>query len=303
MAVKRCLVIGANGFIGSHLVDELAEAGCRVRAFDRYSRQVQFKTSVNIEEYKGDFFDPISIKKALVDVDYVFHSLSLTTPYSSDNDPFSDIDRNLRPTLKLLEACVEANIKKVIYISSGGAVYGSKSEEKSATEDDVPDPVSPYGINKLAVEHYLAYYNRKFNLEYIIYRLTNPYGSRQMFNNHQGVIPAFLDQIKTTGELHVFGDGTASRDYIYIRDATRMINESFSKHCKFRTYNIGSGKQTTINVIIQALKKVVNLDFSVVHEESPKTFLKSTSISMARFQSEFGSIQLTELDKGLSQTI
>lgn len=300
---QLCLVLGANGFIGSHLVDELAESGYTVKAFGRYSKEPQFKQNSLIEVIEGDMFNESEVKKALKGVDYVFHSFSATNPYVSDSDPYIDIERNLKLSIGIFEQSIKAKVKKVVFLSSGGAVYGHIAEEKSATEEDAATPVSPYGISKLAIENYLAYFNRKFGLEYIVYRLANPYGPRQVFRNHQGVIPAFLNQIEKNKKITVFGDGSSSRDYIYIRDVTKMVVKSFPRKTKYRMYNLGSGKQTTINHIIAALKKAVQEDFEVKNMEAPKTFLKSARINVDRFESEFKEHADTSLVKGLKKTI
>jgi UDP-glucose 4-epimerase len=299
---KRCLVLGANGFVGSHLVDELAAAGYQVRAFDRFNRRRQFLRDKNIEVFKGDAYDEASTDAALKDVDYFFHCFSATTPYSSDNDPFSDIDKNLRPSVRFFEQCLEHQVKKVIYVSSGGAIYGSISERRPARETDMTTPVSPYGITKLATENYLAYFNRKFGLDFVAYRLANPYGPRQA-NRTQGVIPIFIDKITAGKELVVYGDGTSSRDYLYVRDATKMIVESFSTHTKYQTYNIGSGRQTDLNKIIKAVEKATGKKAKVHYKPAPKTFLQKSMISVARFNREFGSKAKTPLTKGLKQTL
>ncbi len=300
---QLCLVLGANGFIGSHLVDELVESGYKVRAFGRYSQEPKFNDDPRIEVVEGDMFKASDVKKALKGVDYVFHSFSATNPFVSDTDPYIDIERNLKVSIGIFEQSIKAKVKKVIFISSGGAVYGHIAEEKAPTEDDAATPVSPYGISKLAIENYLAYFNRKFGLEYIVYRLANPYGPRQAFRNHQGVIPAFLDQVQKHKKVVVYGDGSTSRDYIYIRDVTKMVVHSFSKKTKHRTYNLGSGKQTTINEIISTLKKVVHEDFVVTNKEAPKTFLKSAKINVDRFTKEFKQEADTSLKKGLKETI
>lgn len=297
-----CLVLGANGFIGSHLVDELVEAGYSVRAFDRFDRDPQFNKSERAEIYKGDIFDSTSLKQSLQNVDFVFHCFSATTPFTSDQDPFSDIDKNLRPSVQIFEQCLQAGVKKVIFLSSGGAVYGNLAEQKPATEDDSATPVSPYGIIKLAIENYLAYFNRKSDLDYIVYRLTNPYGPRQV-NNNQGVIPIFLNKVQNSEELVVYGDGESSRDFLYIRDATKMIVESFNKKAKFKTYNIGSGSQTSLNQIISAIKSVTGKEPIVRYEEAPKTFLQKAQVSTDRYNAEFESRADTTLEDGLSKTI
>ncbi len=299
----NCLIIGANGFIGSHLVDGLVEAGYRVRAFDRYSRPVAFNESKKAEILKGDFFDDMVAAEALKGIDYVFHAFSVTTPFSSDSDPYSDISLNLMRNVQLFEKSVEAGVKKIIFISSGGAIYGHLAEEKMATEEDAPTPVSPYGIVKLASEHYLAYFQRKYNLDYRVYRATNPYGPRQITKNNQGVVPAFIDKIKRGEKIVVIGDGNSTRDYIYIKDVVRLLVRTFNEESKFNTYNIGSGQQTSVNTIIETLEEIIGKKALVEYVEAPKTFLKHSRVSVERFKNEFGLDKLALFKEGLTKTV
>lgn len=299
---ERCLVIGANGFVGSHLVDELVEAGYQVRAFDRFSRSPNFD-SEHVEVIAGDIFDDIAIHNAMKDVDFIFHSFSATTPFVSDADPYSDITLNVLRNVQLFEKAVEMKIKKFIFISSGGAVYGSIAEHKRASETDAPMPVSPYGIGKLGAEYYLSYFKRKYGLDYIAYRLTNPYGPRQVTNNNQGVIPSFINKIRAGEELIVYGDGSSSRDYVYVRDATKMMVDTFYRDTKHTTYNIGSGKQTNLNDIIGNLEKIMDVHAKVSFVVAPKTFLQKSLVSIDRFESEFGEAHGTTLLAGLKKTI
>ena len=300
---ERCLVIGANGFVGSHLVDELVEAGYTVRAFDRFSKGVRFNESPNVEVIAGDIFDDIAILRALEDVDYVFHSFSATTPFLSDSDPYSDITMNLLRTVQLFEKCVEAKVKKVMFMSSGGAVYGSVAEHRQATEDDMPLPVSPYGIGKLGAEYYLAYFHRKYGLNHVSYRLTNPYGPRQLSNNNQGVIPTFVGKIEAGEEIVIYGDGSGSRDYIYIRDATKMIVDSFKKDTGHTIHNIGSGHKTSVNTIAKTVEEVLGKKAKVVFKEAPKTFLQKSDLSIQRFIDDFGAPRITEFKEGVTKTL
>lgn len=300
--LEKCLVIGGNGFVGSHLVDELIGAGYSVRVFDRFGGPVRFEENERIEIFTGDIFDDQAVHRALKGVDYVFHSFSATTPFASDSDPYGDITLNILRNVQIFEQCVAANVKKVMFMSSGGAVYGSLSEHKEASEMDAPIPVSPYGIGKLGTEYYLAYFNRKYGMKSISYRLTNPYGPRQPSNSNQGVVPIFINKILAGEELTVYGDGTGSRDYIYIRDATKMIVESFAK-AEHHTYNIGSGHQTNLNEIIEAIELATGLNAKVSHVESPKTFLQNARVSIKRFNEEFGSLEVTPLSEGLKKTI
>lgn len=299
--MQKCLIIGANGFVGSYITDALQNTSVDIIAFDHFSRDPQF-SAPNVKLVAGDFFDDTKMREALFGMTYVMHTFSATTPFVSDNDPYKDITDNLQRSVRIFELCVEAGIKKIGFISSAGTVYGSVSEHKTAEETDTPLPVSPYGINKLSIEHYLEYFKRKYGIDYTVYRLTNPYGPRQITKNNQGVIPAFIDKVKNNHELTIYGDGHSSRDYVYMQDAANMIAESFIQHSDYAIYNIGSGVQTSLNDIIAALKVVSNKEPRLRFETVPKTFLEHSSVSIARFVKEFGLPQLTSLEEGLTKT-
>ena len=305
MTNKTYLILGANGFIGSHLVDSFArQDGVTVRAFDRFSNEPQFHDQQNVEVCKGDIFNEDDIQRALEGVDYVIHSFSATTPFTSDNNPFLDITDNVENSVKLFELCTKAGVKKIGFISSGGAVYGTAAEKGIVSESDAPFPVSPYGIGKLAIEHYLEYFKRKNGLDYIVYRLTNPYGPRQLMKKSQGVIPAFIHNIEQDEPITVYGDGTTTRDFIYIEDATKMIVDSFEKPNRHSVYNIGSGRETSLNQILDSLKVLIDhKDIEINYTDAPKTFLSKTQVSTDRYDNEFGKPVLTDLHEGLRKTI
>lgn len=298
-----CLVLGANGFVGSHLVDRLAARGdMQIRAFDRFSRRAQFHDSPQIEIVKGEIDKNKDLEYALKDVTYLMHSFSATTPFVSDENPHADIE-NLSRSVHIFEEAVHSGVKKIVFISSGGAVYGETAETKEVYETDTPKPVSPYGICKLSIEHYLEYFKRKFGTEYVVYRLTNPYGPRQVMKHRQGVVAAFLDNILHGKELSIFGDGSASRDFIYIEDAVSMIAETFLLPNRHRLYNIGSGKQTSLNEIVEAIKGAFQKEVPVTYQRAPKTFLQKTHVNIDRFKEEFGEPALTTFREGLEHTI
>jgi UDP-glucose 4-epimerase len=298
-----CLVMGGNGFIGSHLVDALVDAGYKVIAYDNFSHSPKFKNNDLIQKVKGDIFNEDGVREAMENADILIHSFSKSTPFISDNNPYIDVTENLMESIKIFEKSVEKGIKKIVYISSGGAVYGNMPNNKKASENEAPHPVSPYGINKLATEYYLGYFKNKFGIDYIVYRLTNPYGERQITKNKQGVIPMFIDRINNNEELTIYGDGTSSRDYIYIKDAVDMIVQSFSKETKYTTYNIGSGIQTELTSLIEMLEKLTGRKAKIKHNPAPKTFLKSTQISIDRFTDEFGQISPVSIEDGLKRML
>ncbi len=305
MLNKTYLVIGANGFVGSYIVDHLARhENVAVRAFDRFSRPTEFITRENIEIFKGDILSDIDLDNALKGVDYVLHSFSATTPFISDENPYIDISNNLERSVRIFELCVKHGVKKIGFVSSGGAVYGVAAEQGVVTEDTTPRPVSPYGINKLSIEHYLEYFKRKHGIDYTVYRLTNPYGPRQRVNKNQGVIPTFITKILDRDEITVLGDGSASRDYIYMDDAARMIADTLVLSCPHSVYNVGSGIQTTLNDIIDAIKSSTAIkEVKTTHIQAPPTFLERTSVSVQRYNEDFGPAVLTPFSEGIQKSL
>src|SRR5437868_271752 len=240
--MSRCLVLGANGFIGSHLVDSLAKQGYQIRAFDRFGdRPINFSAHDKIENFTGDFLNRADLATALKDVDFVFHLVSTTTPATAENDPLVDVDTNVRGSIQFLEECVAHKVKKVFFASTGGAIYGDVETDKAIDETTNPQPVSPYAIGKLTIENYLRYFNRKYGIETLTFRISNPYGERHSPVNRQGVIPIFLHQIAEDQAITILGDGTMVRDYLYVGDVAELIAQTFEK-AKQPLYNFGSGQ-------------------------------------------------------------
>jgi len=296
------LVIGANGFIGSHLVDQLAKLpNTKVVCFDRFSRPPVFMRRPNTKLIKGDYFNKQDSEKGLENVDYVVHCFSATTPASSLANPNLDAQMIKRNT-EFFENCAKSNVKKIAFVSSAD-VYGKASEKKAATEDDRPKPTSPYGMAKLASERSLETFRIKYGQAYVAYRLTNPYGPRQIFKNGMGVIPVFIDNIKAQRKISVFGDGSASRDYIYVEDAAKMMINALIQPNRHNLYNIGSGKQTTINDLIQTLQKHFNKKIDIEYKKTPAINSKRIWVSITRFNSEFGAPELIPLEAGIAKTL
>lgn len=300
---KKCLVIGANGFVGSHLVNTLVGANWEVVAFDRFSRNPQFALSSKVQIVKGDFFSEDDLRGVIPEVDYVIHAFSATTPFISDSDPYIDIEKNLTPTLKILDLCVENNIQKFVFISSGGAVYGKAAERGAVSEIDAAEPTSPYGIIKLTIEHYLTYFEKKHKLSHVSYRLTNPYGPGQVTKNNQGVIAEFTRRILNDEKITVLGDGTSARDYVYIEDACRMIVDTFSQETRYGTYNVGSGSAMTLQELISLISELTDKTPQIEYALEPKTFLHTATVNMERFIDEFGEPSLVNPREGLQKYI
>lgn len=305
--MSKLLVFGAGGFIGQHLVKKLAEnKDNEIVAFDRFSRyqteaEHPFSELKNVRIVAGDFFNRDDVANVLEGVEYVFHFISSTNPASSNNDPFIDIDTNVRSTVTLLELCVEHKVKKVIFPSSGGTVYGDVNTP-IISEETIPSPRSPYGIGKLTIEHYLRYFKFASGLDYIVYRIANPYGPGQNIYGKQGVVPIFMHKFLTKEPLTVYDDGCMVRDYFYIDDLIAMIVSSYSADNKFDEYNLGSGQGHSVNELIESMEKCTGYPAERRVIETPSSFVHKSVLSIDRYTSEFGSINLTSLEDGIART-
>lgn len=298
--MARVLVIGANGFIGSHLVEALAQAGHIVTAFDRY-RVDNIPSIANVKAIAGDFLSNSDLEKAVAGQKYVFHFLSTTTPATAENDPTFDLRTNVAQTIELLQLCVDASVEHFYYASTGGAIYGSQGKTHYY-ESDPARPVSPYGIGKLTIENYLGYFQAKHGLRSTAFRISNPYGGRQKVNRRQGLIPIALRQIAVGEPVLRFGDGEMVRDYIYIDDLVQMIAQVAGNDARHSVYNLGSSHGYSVNEVFAALRDVTGKDFEIVPMPKPPTFVDHVVLDTKRFSSEFGGVMLTNLNDGIRKT-
>ncbi|MCI0158198.1 NAD-dependent epimerase/dehydratase family protein [Leifsonia shinshuensis] len=294
------VVIGANGFIGSHLVDGLVDAGHSVRAFDRFSsRRPTFQRPAEV--MVGEFLSRADLEAAVAGQDYVFHFLSTTTPATAEGDPTLDIRTNLAQTIELLEASVQAGVRRFYLASTGGAIYGDQGK-REYSELDATVPVSPYAIGKLAIEQYLRFFRVKHGLESTVFRISNPYGTRQHPSKKQGLIPIALRQILNGEPVVQFGDGSMVRDYLFVEDLVRMIVPLTERATEYDLYNIGSGEGHTVEEVLAALRRVTETDFAIERRPTPPTFVDHVVLDTGRYRTEFGEMPLTPLDEGIRKT-
>lgn len=271
----KYLVLGGNGFIGSHLVKGLHDAGHEVRVYDRKLDE-GVVVSESIEYIVGDFTDIFKIAEALSGIDVVYHLISTTVPSTSNLDMVNDIETNLISTTRLLKTMVDVGVKKIVFLSSGGTVYGNPSINP-IPESHPLNPICSYGIVKVAIEKYLFLFNQLHGLEYNILRVSNPYGSNQQHYGVQGVIPTFLIKTLKDEPITIWGDGTIERDYIEIED---LIDVSIKAGMKMLNdvFNVGSGKLTSINNIISVIEDVTKQELEI--KKLPKRNFDVKSISL-----------------------
>lgn len=247
---KVFLIFGGSGFIGLNLANQLVEAGARVISLSRSGSEKPFDP--RLQHVVADISDVESYRHLLAEADHIVYLISATTPGTSANDPMLDVRANLTPFIAFLEANATTRKLPVTFASSGGTVYGIPYElpidEKHAT-----DPICSYGIIKLTMEKYLAYYSRNYGFEYRILRLANPYGGRYHRRADQGVIDVFARRIGAGQPLTVWGEGEVVRDYIHVDDVCAAFIKAFDYGGPTRVFNIGSGKGHSVLEIIAAL--------------------------------------------------
>lgn len=306
MKQSKILILGADGFLGSNLTKSLLrDKKYKIRAFDLFKDGVSRNLAGlenKLEIFPGNFLNKEDVKKALMGIDYVFHYISLTTPGSSMNDPLIDVDTNIRGTIVLLEECAKAKVKKIIFSSSGGAIYGNQ-DKKSLSEDDPQNPISPYAISKLAIEKYLEYFRLNRGLDYLILRYSNPYGPGQNVVGSQGIIPIFLNLAKQGKPITIFGDGKNMRDYIFIDDAIENTKKlAFRMNLKYRLYNIGEGKGATINQVVGIIQKAIGRKIASKKMPARSIDVRRIVLDIGRAKKEILYSLETTLEKGIMET-
>lgn len=301
---EKVLVLGANGFIGSHVVDSLTDKGYAVRAFGDFGdERIRFKKADSIEIFPGNFTNRSDIATALKDIDHVFHLISTTNPATAEADPIVDIETNIQASVSLFQECVKhPQIKRIIYPSSGGTVYGERQTSTPIHEDEPLLPVSPYGIGKVAIENYLRYFKVKHNLNSTIFRIANPYGERQPKYRKQGVIPIFLEKTLAGEPLTILGDGSMVRDYIYVKDVAEMMVSTLKTNPRHNVYNLGSGTGHSLQEVVEVIESVTDIIPEISRKEVPKTFVHTSVLSMDRFFGEFGKRSMVPLKEGIEKT-
>jgi UDP-glucose 4-epimerase len=254
----KCVIFGGGGFIGSTITDRLLLDGHELRIFERprVAPYRKFAQSERVEWIAGNLSSSHDVSDAISGVDIILHLVSTTLPKNSNEDPIYDVQSNVVATLQMLNAMVAQKVPKIIFISSGGSVYGNPMylpiDEKHPT-----DPLVSYGITKLAIEKHLQLYSHLYGIRAITLRVANPYGERQRIETAQGAIGVFLHHTLNGLPVEIWGDGSITRDYIHVSDVAeafvRALEYSGAKSC----FNISSGAGTSLNELIGMLENVL----------------------------------------------
>lgn len=288
--MNHILIIGAAGFIGTNLTITLAkDPNNTLTLVDTnlaFFKPLQRLGIANIRYVQNDLTPNSNFDDLLKNQDVVFHLVSTTSPTTSNQKISEEIERNVIFTSNLLQTCVSQKIKRVIFISSGGTVYGINAK-CPIREDEQNYPISSYGFQKLSIEKLLYLYNYMYGLDYRIIRLANPYGPYQRPNGKLGAVTTFTFKAINGEPIEIFGDGSVIRDYIYIDDAiTAVINISFSK-TDLKIFNVGSGYGITLLQVISEIEKALNVKVNVKFLPSRKVDVPQNYLDVSRYESVF----------------
>ena len=296
-------VLGATGFLGSHLVDELLGRGYRVRALGRTFPGLigtEAKHHPMLEYHKGDFSDQDAMEQALAGVELCFHLISTTIPSTSNLNPSLDISSNLIGTLKLLEVAVRVGIRRIVFASSGGTVYGPP-QQTPIPESHPTNPTCSYGIVKLAIEKYLAMYRFMYGLDSVALRFANPYGDRQRIKAAQGAAAVFLSKALRGELIEIWGDGSVVRDYLHVSDAVNSLLAAAMYVGNTSVFNIGSGQGLSLNELVSAISFELGRPIEVVYRPRRSFDVPCNILDIQMAASELSWRPLVPFSEGLAR--
>ena len=299
----KILVTGGAGFIGSNLVDKLLEEGHSVVVVDNLSTG-----NINLLSPLALFYQQDIRDYKVMDIifethhfDYVFHlAAQISVPESVEN-PKKDAEINILGTLNILSLSVKYGIKKIIFSSSGGAIYGENAPIPT-TEDYCPNPISPYAISKLACEHYIKFFSKEFSLDYTILRYSNVYGPKQTPKGEAGVVAIFTENMLNNQEVTIYGTGEQIRDFVHVYDVIQANILSLDR-AKNEIINISTNEATSINELFKIMKEEINYKKTPIYQQKRPGDLEVSVLSNEKAKEILNWQPSFNLKEGVKNTI
>jgi UDP-glucose 4-epimerase len=295
------LVTGGAGFIGSHVADQLVAAGHEVAVVDNLSTGRREFVPAQAGFYQYDITSPeaAALIRSWRPQALVHHAAQMNVRFSVA-DPVADARDNILGSLNLLQASLEGGVQKIIFASTGGAIYGDEAPIP-ARETDAPWPDSPYGIAKLAVEHYLRYFRREHGLTTISLRYANVYGPRQNGMGEAGVVAIFIEKFLAGQQPLINGDGLQTRDFVYVGDVV-AANLLALNYPESGTFNIGTGRETDILTIYLKLQELADSPLGPVHGPAKPGEQRRSCLDSSLALEKLGWQPKMTLEEGLAHT-
>ncbi|MDR2437400.1 MAG: NAD-dependent epimerase/dehydratase family protein [Endomicrobium sp.] len=299
----KILITGGAGFIGSNIADALLTKGYDVIVFDNLSSGKKENIDKKSRFYKADIYNKKEVEEIFKKEkpQIVIHHAAQVDVRKSVEDPFFDVQVNILGSINVLNASIENKVKKIIFASSGGSVYG-ECKASAPKEDTKTNPLSPYAIAKNSVENYINFYSVVHGLDYTILRYSNVYGPRQDSYGEAGVVAIFAGRMLKDEEVVVFGDGKQMRDYVYIGDVVDANLKSLTKG-KNQIINIGTGKAVSVNELVKVMSKVSGYKKKVVHRPKRDGELFKSFLNISRAKTDLGWNPKVNIKKGIKITV
>jgi len=299
----KILVTGGAGFIGSHIVDKLIAKNHAVIVLDNLSTGRKENINPQAKFIEADIIDFEKVKEIFMQEqpEIVFHLAAQIDVRKSVTDPLNDAQTNILASLNLVQLSQEFEVKKFIFSSTGGAIYGD-TENRPTPEDQAEWPLSPYGIAKLTMDKYLNYYHQIFGLKFISLRYGNVYGPRQNPHGEAGVVAIFLN--KMLGELRpiINGDGNQTRDYVFVTDVAEANILALENMDKVGIYNVGTGVETSVNDLFREINKNFDNKFQEVHGPAKLGEQKTSCLDASKIKNDLGWEPKVDFEEGTKRT-
>ena len=299
------VLLGGAGFIGTNLLIALAkDQDNAITVVDRdrsFFSHVDAMRLPNVSFVASDLTADADYDGLLRGQEIVYHLVSTTVPTTSNQHIAQELAVNAVLSANLFEACVRQKVKKVVYFSSGGTVYGKEAacplDERTPT-----NPITAYGVQKITIEKLLYLYNYMHGLDYRIVRLANPYGPYQRPNGVLGAVTTFTYKALKGEEIQVYGDGSVVRDYIYIDDAVRGVLNIVNGSDSHRTFNLGCGYGTSIKQVLETIGRVLDIELKVRYTEARKVDVPVNYLDIKRYEAAYGGLKPLSLEEGIQKT-
>lgn len=301
----RIMLLGAAGFIGTNLMIPLVQdKNNKITLVDKkriYFPPLERVCSKNVSIIESPLDTFMNFDDLLQGQEIVYHLVSTTVPSTSNQRISLELMANVVFSSNLFEACVRCGVRKVVFISSGGTVYGKESdcplEENTST-----NPISSYGVQKITIEKLLYLYHHMYGLDYRIIRLANPYGPYQRPDGVLGAVTTFTYKALKGEPITVYGDGSVVRDFIYIDDAIRAIIKIANGKSRYHLFNVGCGYGISINEVLGTIQEILGIKLNIIYQESRSLDVPRNFLNISRYESDFGPLNPISLSEGIKRT-
>ena len=290
---KKVAVVGGTGFIGTHVVEALTRAGHSVMTLGR-SQSMRGQ----VTHIQADLADGASIASLVHGHEVVICLASTSLPGTADSDLGGEVRSHVLSTVAFAQECSNLGVSKFVFASSGGTVYGNSTQGR-LNESSSTQPISAYGVSKLAIEHYLRVVGRSSPMRTLSLRIANPYGAGQSSARGQGFIAAATAAAEAGEPLTIWGDGSTARDFVAVDDVADAFLAAVTSDCEEDVLNIGSGQQHSLKGIVQRVERAFNVELEVVYEQKRNVDVSSNCLDISLAAETLGWTPKISMEEGL----